>query len=565
MFRLTDNQLQAEKLKAELKDASAGALCVFEGWVRNHNDGRSVIKLEYEAFALLAQKEAEGIIREAKSRFSILHVLCVHRTGTLKVGDLSVWVGVSCEHRDAAFRACRFIIDEIKSRLPIWKKEHYSDGSSAWINSNSCAAPHIQVVESDFYSRQILLPQVGLTGQEKLKGSRVLVVGAGGLGSSALIYLTAAGVGTIGICEHDVLESSNLNRQVLYGHNNIGSSKSQLAVSRIMELNPFIQVFVHDRCLDLHNIDQIIAGYNVVLDCTDNFASKLLINDTCVKLRIPFVQASVYQYEGQILVYRPESDSACMRCPGPDVIEDGCGGACTEVGVLGAVPGLLGAWQAMEALKLILSLPTALDHNLLLIDLLNCEARKIRRVRSQSCPACSKALGSGPHTVDVLHRSGKQVDVDGLDLRPQPALSAVWNAAPAGNSCIAPTGQHIDTPGSEKRSVAPPAVEANIDALGQADLNYHQLIDIREAIEQKADERTFGTHMPFSSFDSSLLDKQGAYLFFCHRGVRSRILVERLRQEGFANARSVKGGAASVSRALSGASSRCAAAGDRHE
>ena len=141
MFSLSTNPIDAALLRQSLQNPGAGALSVFEGWVRNHNEGRRVVLLEYEAFESLAQKEAERIIEEARQRFEILEAVCVHRVGRLNVGDVAVWVGVSAPHRDAAFKACRFLIDQIKTRLPIWKKEHYVDGSSIWVNCQTCADP----------------------------------------------------------------------------------------------------------------------------------------------------------------------------------------------------------------------------------------------------------------------------------------------------------------------------------------------------------------------------------------------------------------------------------------
>jgi molybdopterin synthase catalytic subunit len=140
MMRMTETAIDPEQLRNELLDAAAGAYAGFEGWIRNHNEGQDVLRLEYEAYAPLAVTEGERVIREALDKFSILHARCVHRSGLLEIGDCAVWVGVSAAHRDAAFDACRYIIDEVKVRLPIWKKEHYANGDSGWVNCERCAA-----------------------------------------------------------------------------------------------------------------------------------------------------------------------------------------------------------------------------------------------------------------------------------------------------------------------------------------------------------------------------------------------------------------------------------------
>src|SRR5262249_27935129 len=197
-------------------DAGGGGYGSFEGWVRNHNDGFAVRRLEYEAFEPLAIKEGERIIAEAMTRFGVEHAACVHRIGDLAIGDMAVWVGVSARHRAEAFAACRYIIDEVKHRVPIWKKEHYGNGDSGWVNCERCAAVDHEVHEHGShahrspqprladprlgapvpdYPRQIALKEVGTAGQAKLRASRILVIGCGGLGVPVIGYLAGAGIG----------------------------------------------------------------------------------------------------------------------------------------------------------------------------------------------------------------------------------------------------------------------------------------------------------------------------------------------------------------------------------
>src|SRR5579863_2774769 len=222
-FRFSRTPIDVESLRKELADPACGGYTSFEGLVRNHNEGLSVRHLEYEAFEPLAVKEGERIVAEAIQRFGIEHAACVHRIGDLAIGEMVVWVGAAARHRDEAFVACRYIIDEVKHRVPIWKKEHYENGDSGWVNCERCAAPTADHVAHDHgehkhgftaasatalasihgrvgapipdYSRQMALKEVGAAGQAKLRASRVLVVGCGGLGVPVISYLAGAGIG----------------------------------------------------------------------------------------------------------------------------------------------------------------------------------------------------------------------------------------------------------------------------------------------------------------------------------------------------------------------------------
>ena len=432
MFRFTTDPIESAALRVELEDPACGGLVCFEGWVRDHNEGRRVVGLEYEAFEPLAVKEGERILAQAITRFGVERAACVHRLGALRIGETAVWVGVSARHRHEAFLACRHIMDEVKHRVPIWKKEHYESGDSGWVNCERCAAPpsapmpaadlepsehhhdhrHLAPVAAD-YSRQVALKEVGARGQAKLARSSVLVVGCGGLGVPAMTYLAAAGVGRLGLADADRLEASNLHRQPLYALADVGRPKVELAALRLRALNPEVQLNLHPLRLDAQTAPPIIADYDLVIDCTDNIAGKLVLNDVCLRLGKPIVFASVYRYEGQLQVVRPDR-GPCLRCIWPKAVRDGLVGNCSEAGVLGPVPGTLGNLQALEALKLLLDLPGQLAEELVMVDLLTLSITRVRAQRAPDCPDHGRARAEAERT-DAAAHSGIEIDFDSLE------------------------------------------------------------------------------------------------------------------------------------------------------
>ena len=396
-FQFSKDPIDEPALRAVLADPACGGYASFEGLVRNHNEGQAVRRLEYEAFEPLAVKEGERILAEAIDRFGVENAACVHRLGDLGIADMAVWVGVSSRHRNEAFLACRYIIDEVKHRVPIWKKEHYENGDSGWVNCERCAAPsahepahthepaHAHPPIPD-YSRQMALKEVGAVGQAKLRAGRVLVVGCGGLGVPVINYLSGAGVGRLGLIDSDRLEPSNLHRQTLYALADVGKLKAELAAARARALNPDVDARPHVLRLNAANARELIAQYDLIIDCSDNFSTKFMLNDVCVQLRKPVIFSSVYQYEGQLQVVRPDRDGACLRCVWPEATRDGLVGNCSEAGVLGPVPGVFGTLQALEALKILMNLPGQLGQELLVLDLLSLTVTRVNTRRAQNCP-----------------------------------------------------------------------------------------------------------------------------------------------------------------------------------
>lgn len=492
MFSLTEEAIAPDALKDALRDHGSGALATFEGWVRDQNEGKAVHQLAYEAYGAMAAREGERILQEACERFGLKHADCVHRVGTLALGDVAVWVGVSAPHRGEAFQACRYIIDEVKHRVPIWKKEFYDDGDSGWVNCERCAAhahEHVHVSEDEFYDRQVRLASVGTAGQERLRRSKVLIIGAGGLGCPAATYLAAAGVGTIGLCDGDLVEASNLHRQPLFTPADIGQPKALIAAGRLRAQNPFIEAQVYTDKLSPQNAEERIGAYDLVLDCTDNFNAKFLINDAALVTKTPAIVASIYQYEGQLQVIDPRKGGPCLRCVWPEMPEPGCVGSCAEVGVIGAVPGVLGSLQAMEAIKFIIGLAGITDDATVFYDLLSHRATRVKASANGGPCTCISRV--------ELNAAESEIDID-----PSEALHLHYSGA--------------------------------------------LLIDIREPAElaDLPSDHVVDRHLPMSEFEDWMyeLSPSETFVLVCARGARSSMLSAKMREQGFRNVYSLHGG-----------------------
>lgn len=242
------------------------------------------------------------------------------------------------------------------------------------------------------YARHIILPEVGGKGQEKLLNSKVLVIGAGGLGSPSIFYLAAAGVGTIGIVDFDVVDFSNLQRQILHTTDRVGVPKVESARMTVERLNPDVKVITYNTMLNKHNIMDIIKDYDVVLDGTDNFPTRFLINDACFFAGKPLVSAAMLRFEGQISVfdYRNKEQSPCYRCLFPEPPPPGLVPSCQEAGILGSIGGIMGCIQATEAIKLLLGIGELLVGKLLVMDALSMDFRKVKLRKDPNCPLCSE-------------------------------------------------------------------------------------------------------------------------------------------------------------------------------
>jgi len=330
------------------------------------------------------------------------------------------------------------------------------------------------------YSRQQLLKEIGAPGQAALARARVLIVGLGGLGSPVLQYLAGAGVGCLGLVEADVLDPSNLHRQPIYALRDAGKPKIDLARSAINTINPSVTVVTHAVRFNADNALQLTQSYDAIVDCTDNFRTKYLINDAAVLAQRPAVFASVYQYEGQLQVYKPQAEHACLRCLWPDAIADGVVGNCAEAGVLGPVPGAFGALQALLTIKILLGISGQLDGELLLLDFMNFSTLKLKAPRRAECraPGCAHIRGLAPEEQDI---------------------------------------------------------EIELHSLAEAATRGLEVIDIRSA-EEFAAQPSAGRHIPMPNLlaDPGVLDSRGPLLLVCASGKRSLAAARELRKLGVA-------------------------------
>jgi adenylyltransferase/sulfurtransferase len=347
------------------------------------------------------------------------------------------------------------------------------------------------------YSRHLLIPEVGLAGQEKLAAARVLVVGAGGLGSPILAYLAAAGVGRIGIVDDDVVDVTNLQRQILFTTADVGAPKASAAAERLHALNPQIAIDAIGVRLDPANARDLVRAYDIVVDGTDTFATRYLINDACVLEGKPDVYGSIFRFDGQVSIFGAPG-GPCYRCLYPEPPPEDLVPNCAEGGVLGVLAGLIGAWQAAEALKLIIGIGRPLVGRLLLIDAFDARMREVRVARDPACPLC----GDTPTLHDV-----------------SPAIDA-------------PRGHEIDDIDA-----------AHLDAVLAAD-PAARLLDVREVHEAVLGAPAGAVSLPASELEARLheLDLTAHYVVACRVGAKSRWAARRLRDAGFGHVRHLRDG-----------------------
>jgi len=357
------------------------------------------------------------------------------------------------------------------------------------------------------YSRHLILPDVGLEGQKKLKRARVLLVGVGGLGSPAALYLAAAGVGTLGLVDFDVVDATNLQRQVLHGTSAIGKRKLDSARERIEDLNPNVHVEAHETPLTSRNALEIISTYDLVVDGTDNFQTRYLVNDACVLLGKPNVYGSIYRFEGQASVFATK-DAPCYRCLFREPPPPGLVPSCAEGGVLGVLPGLVGTIQTTEALKLILGIGETLEGRLLLVDALRMRFRTLNLRKDPTCPAC------GTHEITELIDYEEFCGVRQAAAADAAAASAVPEITPVELAARIARGDDFD------------------------------LIDVREPHEWEIARIPGARLIPLATLVEALptLDSARDIVVHCKVGGRSAKAVQQLQASGFRKVWNLAGG-----------------------
>ena len=392
--------------------------------------------------------------------------------------------------------------------------------------------PDFTPLELQRYARHLALPGIGIEGQRRLRGASVLVVGAGGLGSPAALYLAAAGVGRIGIVDFDEVDASNLQRQVLHATADVGRPKVESAAERLRGLNPFVAVEPHQLQLDAGNADALVARYDVVIDGTDNFAARYVLSDACVRTGRPCVHASIHRFEGQATLL-VAGGAPCYRCLFREPPPPGTAPSCAEAGVLGVLPGILGTIQAAEAIKLITGVGDTLAGRLLLVDVARMRFQAVALRRDPGCPACGEearaARGGRASPVRATHDRDPRVDRGGPP--PQPI-----SAAAAANAS--------STPRAEDPSSALPEIEPRELAAHIARGDDLALLDVREPWEHAIASLPGARLVPLGALRALVhtVDPARETIVLCHHGVRSAAAVEILREAGVARARNLAGG-----------------------
>lgn len=368
--------------------------------------------------------------------------------------------------------------------------------------------PALTVDEVRRYSRHLIIPDVAMAGQQRLMNAKVLCVGAGGLGSPALMYLAAAGVGTLGIVEFDTVDESNLQRQIIHGQSDIGKSKALSAQAKIAEINPYVNVILHETRLDNSNVMEIFSQYDIIVDGTDNFATRYLVNDACVLLKKPYVWGSIYRFDGQASVFWAEY-GPCYRCLYPEPPPPGMVPSCAEGGVLGVLCATIGSIQTTEAIKVLTGVGEPLIGSLMVYDALEMSFRKIKVRKDPQCPLCSENATQKELLPDYDSFCG--------------VISDAAQEASSGST------------------ITVSELKAKIDIKED-----FYLIDVREPSEYEIVKIPTSHLIPKQGFiDGSVLSslpQNKPIILHCKSGVRSAECLAILKSAGFADATHVSGG-----------------------
>ncbi len=366
---------------------------------------------------------------------------------------------------------------------------------------------HLTPEENIRYNRHILLPEIGKEGQFRLKKAAVLLIGAGGLGSAVAFYLAGAGIGHLGIADPDTVSLSNLQRQILHGTDTLGESKVESATKRLNNLNPDIQIIPYSITINSHNIMELIKSYDIVVDGSDNFPTRYLVNDACILSGKPYVYGAIHRFEGQASLFIP-GESPCYRCIFPEPPEPGEIPSCSQTGVLGVLPGLVGIIQATETIKWICQIGDSLAGRLIIYDALSMRFRELKIPRNPKCALC----GNNPTITQPVeyHLTCPDHDISReneeylpeWDITPQEAFTSLQSA---------------DSP---------------------------VLVDIREPVEWAFNRIQGAIHIPLSGLldNLRLMQPDQEYILYCHSGVRSHFATQSLHKAGFEKVKNLLGG-----------------------
>ena len=368
--------------------------------------------------------------------------------------------------------------------------------------------PELNPAEIRHYSRHLIMPEVGTAGQRKLKAAKVLMIGAGGLGSPLGLYLAAAGVGTLGLVDFDVVDETNLHRQVLFGRTAVGRPKIQAATERLRDLNPHINIVPHETRLDSSNALDLFKDYDVIVDGTDNFPTRYLVNDACVLLGKPNVYGSIFRFEGQVSIFWG-AQGPCYRCLFPEPPPPGLVPSCAEGGVLGVLPGIIGSLQANEVIKLIVGAGDPLIGRLVLFDALRMRFRELKLKKDPNCPICS-ANPTQRELIDYEEFCG---------IHPEPQQDA-----------------HA---GDTDFEMSVEDLKRRVDAGEEL-----TILDVRNPQEYEIARIPGSVLIPLHELQDRLgeLDPAATIVAHCHHGARSARAVQLLRQMGYSRSINLAGG-----------------------
>lgn len=498
----------------EHQGGDSGAVVVFDGLVRRDAHLRPVIALEYEAHPTLAVEVGEAILRQAAERFGLIEASCVHRVGKVDVGGLAIRAICRAGHRRDAFRACEWIVDEVKAKVPIWKKEVFEDGESAW------APPGQAIGEEDLYRRQESIAEIGPDGQAALRRANVTVVGLGGLGAIVGRLLSGAGVGSLHLIDDDVVSAPDLHRQLVYSIRDIGLPKAKVLGHQCRIANPFVEVGEDVLRLNVENAKSLLQGTDLVIDAVDTFAAKFLINDACTGLGIPWIHGALSRSQGQAMVCVP--GGPCLRCLWPNEPADGDIADCSSGGVFGPAANWVGALMAGEAIRRLTGAQPGLPPGqLLLVDGCDLSLRKIEVPKAPGCGCSGPSGGLEPCSQQCTSQGAETDDrhpapLEGRSTSNEPILVEADSWAEVAD-WAASSAVLIDLR-SEEQVANMPLLGGNVVVVGDARIRPGDLPD--------ADR----------------------FLLICRHGVRSLQQAERLRRKGDLRFFSLAGGAERLGR-----------------